>query len=68
MHISNDRTKDTTRPCWHSAGHQPNVGLATAHLNGLRKHLLAMGHPLEAAAVAHTLDMLIPSRVCERLP
>jgi hypothetical protein len=32
------------------------------HLEGLRRHLLEIGHPAEASAVVTALDLLIPTR------
>jgi hypothetical protein len=39
-----------------------DVGKATLHLQQLRKHLVAIGHPAEAAAVVTVLDLLVPTR------
>lgn len=39
-----------------------NIGRATAHLEDLRRHLIAVGHLAEASAVSTALDLLIPSR------
>lgn len=54
---------DTTR---HTGPGTPNIGRATAHLEDLRKHLIAVGHPAEASAVSTALDLLIPSRTYPR--
>jgi hypothetical protein len=39
---------------------------ATHHLEGLRRHLVEIGRPVEAVAVANVLDMLIPSNARQR--
>ena len=66
MNLSTSSKDSTTPRCACMGPGAPDVGRATAHLHALREHLLFLGYRLEAAAVDHALDMLIPSRVCGR--